>query len=415
MRYLSLIVIALLLAGCNSNIEKTRLNKLSNLDLAFWRTKSDLTKLPPYLPLAELNDQWSLELDGSLVAKLRGQDDSILAAEFQDNTLFVSQQNGLIQKIDLSKGVVIDEIKLSDDVSTAPVFFEGLIYVGTKNGELQAYDKDFKLLWAEKVLGEILATPSVDHANIAVQTTNGKIYLFDRVTHKQLWVYTQEIPILSIRGTSTPLLHENVVITGFANGKFIGLNRKTGLPIWERRIAFPKGQSDLAKLVDVNIDPVLSDGIVYISAYRGNLVAIQAKTGEMIWNRAVSTIRPLSIKDNLLVIVDNDDIVWGFDKRSGKVSWKHQFLKGRKLTGACIWNEVVVVGDSGGYAHVLSKLTGLSMAQKQAFDSEQPFTPAVHGQLFYVINHDEKEIKTFSMIDHRIERFKKRKAAGATS
>src|SRR5690625_8024444 len=100
------------------------------------------------------------------------------------------------------------------------------------------------------------------------------------------------MPVLTRRGTSTPLLYEDMVIVGLANGKLVALDRETGGLRWELRVALPQGSKEMERLVDVDGELLLHQGTLYAVAYEGQVVAVDPDTGNRPGGReAASAVR----------------------------------------------------------------------------------------------------------------------------
>ena len=96
------------------------------------------------------------------------------------------------------------------------------------------------------------------------------------------------MPLLTLRGTSTPVTARDVVYTGFASG-VVALRANNGEPIWEQRIMLPEGQSELERIVDVDAAPLVTNNAVYTQAYQGRMMRITARDGRPRWEADVSS------------------------------------------------------------------------------------------------------------------------------
>ena len=50
---------------------------------------------------------------------------------------------------------------------------------------------------------------------------------------------------MTLRGTSVPVIENQIVYSGFANGKVVALDIVTGSPLWEMNIFLPEGGTEL--------------------------------------------------------------------------------------------------------------------------------------------------------------------------
>ena len=66
---------------------------------------------------------------------------------------------------------------------------------------------------------EALAAPQANSNIVVVQTVDGKVSAYAIEDGKFQWSYTANLPSLTLRGTSTPLINERYTYAGFASGQ----------------------------------------------------------------------------------------------------------------------------------------------------------------------------------------------------
>ncbi|MFT4929748.1 MAG: outer membrane protein assembly factor BamB, partial [Phenylobacterium sp.] len=166
------------------------------------------------------------------------------------------------------------------------------------------------------------------------------------------------------------------VIFGSANGKLNVVLAQSGLEAWKQSIATAVGVSELERLVDVDTKPVINGNLIYSLAYNGNLMAVDVRSGQIMWKKAYSSYRNFSMDGFMLYLTDYMGHVYAVDSRDGSELWKQNALSNRGITGAYSSGSYVVVGDSLGYMHWLSKDTGEFVARLE-LDSTGFYVEAV--------------------------------------
>ena len=122
------------------------------------------------------------------------------------------------------------------------------------------------------------------------------------------------MPLLTLRGTSTPVTSRDIVYAGFASGKVVGLRASNGEPIWDQRIMLPEGRSELERIVDVDAAPLLVGGDVYAQAYQGRMMRIAARDGRPRWEVEVSSFQNLAEGYSQIYAVEEKDTVTAVDQ-----------------------------------------------------------------------------------------------------
>lgn len=160
---------------------------------------------------------------------------------------------------------------------------EDLILKIKNGGEVVALDKQtLAQKWVFGSDGEILTPPLALPDLILVKTHDGRVYALDPFNGNLRWFYQQTLPTLTLHQDSPPLVTDTRVYVGFADATVVALSRETGALIWTTRIAIPKGDSPMARLVDI-IKPLQLEGDTLIAvSYPNHHVYLAAETGKFL-------------------------------------------------------------------------------------------------------------------------------------
>ena len=305
-----------------------------------------------------------------------------LAPAVTDNKIFVADHKGRVQGINLETGDRLWDIETKTDISAGPGAGNGLVLVGTRNADVLALSiSDGKELWRTSVSSEVLSVPKVSAGVVIIRTGDGRIRALDASSGKRLWIYDSSQPVLTLRGNSSPAVTPEIGLVGFDNGKLAALLLQNGRLIWERTIAVPRGRSELERMVDIDGDPIIRNGIVYIVSYQGNVAALEMDSGRLLWTRKMSSYAGLDVAGKQIYITDDQSDVWALDRNSGASLWKQDKLKWRFLTAPVAMGNHVVIADFEGYLHWLSQEDGHLVARGRADSSGFASTPIVVGKL----------------------------------
>ena len=78
-----------------------------------------------------------------------------------------------------------------------------------------------------------------------------------------------------------------------------------------------------------------------------------------VWSSEVSSVAGLAVSEEQVIVTDEFDTVWAFNRTDGETLWKQEGLENRRLTGPVITDSgVIAVGDLSGYLHLLSAEDG---------------------------------------------------------
>lgn len=303
------------------------------------------------------------------------------------DAIYVGDRNGSVWALNLEDGKLRWRTRVDIAVSAAAGVGEGLVLVGGSESELVALEADSgEQRWRTEVSSEVLSVPRIYEGVVIVQTVDGNITALDAQNGEVLWIHDRTVPVLTLRGTSTPLVDGGVVLAGFASGKLIALETATGREIWEAAVAVPSGRTELQRIVDLDADPVVRDGVLYVASYQGSLVAVSLQNGRVLWSRDMSSYAGIAVDRRTVFVADADSEVWALDRRSGDSLRKQPALRQRRVTGPTVIDEFVAVGDFEGYLHLLAQEDG-SVAGRVRVDSKgmQAAPVAVLGSRLLVL------------------------------
>lgn len=340
----------------------------------------ELTKLPENVVIKE---RWS-----RTVGKGLGELYQVVKPAINIDTVFANDVYGRIYAYDRQTGKKKWNTNVKVDLSAGVGLGETVVLIGSLEGDVIALSQiDGKEIWRTNIASEILAPPQTNGDVVVVQTNDGKLYGLNADTGNFLWRYSAKLPILTLRGTATPQVFGNNLITGFANGKIVALSVEDGVLYWERRVAYPQGLTQLDRVVDVDGSPVISGDTVYSTSFNGHITAI-APDGRLRWTQKVSSHQtPLVVGDSVFVTAANGTL-HSYNAKTGLPLWKNDLLLHRKLSAPEELAGFVVVSDYEGYVHVFDPELGVIIGRDR-FDSDGIRSPMVSdGTYLYLLGND---------------------------
>lgn len=309
--------------------------------------------LKSFQRLYEVRTVWQATLGPAAVGGAR-----VRAGISGDRVVFASGE-GSVKAFNIETGKEVWRQDINRKISSGVSVHAGVILVTSRNGEIYALaDVDGKVLWSTSVTGEILGLPAIGSGKVIVQTVDGRLVALSLTTGKIEWSYEKNVPALSLRGDAGPIHEQGLVVAGFASGQIVGLDARNGRVFWERAVAYPSGRSDVERLVDVDVPPVISGHLLFAASYQGKLIAIDLRNGRVAWSRPISSYLPMDVDRSKLYVVNDTGIVMAIDQISGADVWIQNDLARRVSSGVTVVNDVLLVGDYEGYVHLLKTVDG---------------------------------------------------------
>lgn len=261
---------------------------------------------------------------------------------------------------------------------------QGLVLAGGSKGELLALDaatgqSRWKVSLSSVVTGRLLVASDT----VVARTTDGRLHGLAAADGSRKWLYTRNLPVLSLRGSGGLAARDDVVYAGFPGGKLVALNVANGAQLWEATVALPRGATELERVADVMGNPVVDDRQVCAVAYQGRVACFDRRNGAPLWARDTSSDSGLAMDERNVYVSDDQDAVTAYDKASGRAGWRQDKLARRQVTAPLALGDWVVVGDGEGYVHVLSAEDGSFVARAKV-DSGVRTAPVDIGPGFAV-------------------------------
>jgi len=269
------------------------------------------------------------------------------------------------------------------------------VFFGTENGEVFALDVNTgEQKWTKTVKGEVLAAPAIDEGIVLINTGSGFIFALNADNGEEVWSSESDVPPLSLRGVSSPTAVNGGAIIGTATGKLIVNILETGQTAWEQVISAATGVTELERIVDIDSEPLVAGGNVYVISYDGTLAAVELRTGRVIWKREYKSFRRMSLSGSTLYLVDVNSNVYALDSRNGVELWSQGALKQRLLTGVTPIGDYLVAGDKFGFLHWFDQTDGQIVARLEVGGDDEDegiyHSPVVDGNVLYTQTRDGK-------------------------
>lgn len=306
----------------------------------------------------------------------------------ENGRVFAAERRGDVKAYDPQSGDEIWATETKTSISGGPGGGEGLVLVGSSNGDVVALSAETgEEKWRAKVSSEVLSPPTAANGVVVTRTIDGKLFGMSVKDGSRLWVYDRTVPVLTLRGTSTPALASGAAVSGFDSGQLVAVSLSNGQTLWETQIAAPRGRSELERLVDIDSDPLVADGVVYAVCFQGRIAALDLFSGKVIWQRDMSSYAGLGLHEEIVYVSDADSFVWALDRRNSASMWRQDKLKGRELTAPLGFDRYVVVGDFEGYVHWLSRDDGRMLARVRVDGSGILATPVAYRDMVFIYDN----------------------------
>ena len=328
-------------------------------------TPAKLVKINPEL---EVNRLWSESLGGGAENFRLGLQPAVNAG-----VVYAAGYKGSVVALNAENGSRVWQAKTGQVLSSGPAVGEDLVVVGGTDGLLLALSiEDGHVRWRYQLSSEPLSKVLVTQQVVIARTVDGRLQALNAADGTVRWSYEGSVPKLSLRGTARPVLAEAVgaVIEGFEDGKLVALDVKTGDLLWSVTVDSPSGRTELDRLADIDAAAAVLDRDVFVAGYNGKVAMLDVSNGQTWWEKAASSYRGFGVDSQTLYLSTAKGEVTALRRNDGFQQWQQSALLYRALTAPVELNDSLVVGDFEGYLHWLNKADG-SLQARVSTDGER--------------------------------------------
>jgi outer membrane protein assembly factor BamB len=201
---------------------------------------------------------------------------------------------------------------------SSPLIADGLLYLGTPKGEMIAYNLDSgRPVWVERDKGVYHAAPIIAQDAIIYGTTEGRVYSRHHLTGKLNYSVDLGESI-----DSSGVVDKGILLFQLRNHKVVALDQKTGKILWAYRRSVPY----LTSLQRV-ARPLVDGNRVYVGFADGFLVAFSLQDGVVLWQTKLATgskfvdidATPLLVGQHLVVGLQGGGPLTMVEQQTGKI------------------------------------------------------------------------------------------------
>lgn len=324
-------------------------------------------------PAVAYGKVYSASRDGDLIAFDQATGDEVWAVDLSD----IHDELGFFdtkKSAQLSGGVLAGMKK---------------VFIGNENGNLYALDAETgELAWEASVKGEIINTPAIESGILVVNSASGILQAFNASSGEELWKVEQDVPALTLRGMSPPVIASGGVLVGNSTGVVSVYLLEKGQAGWSAEIGEASGNTELERVIDVDSAPLAFGDKIYAVSSRGNLAAIELRSGNILWKRQYSSYREISLNRNSIYLTTDRGHVYSVNRNEGLEQWNNLELNNRGVTGPAVFGPYIVVGDFDGYLHFIDQDSGEIVARHHVDGSGIYGTPVVVDDVLYTQSRD---------------------------
>jgi outer membrane protein assembly factor BamB len=198
----------------------------------------------------------------------------------------------------------------------------GTLYAATGRADLVALDAaSGKLRWRVKLRAGARSAPTIVDGKLFVPTLDDRLVGLSAGDGKELWSYQAPDAETAMLGLPAPASADGIVVAGFATGDLQAVRATSGTVVWADNLSAARGQTSIADLSTIRAMPLIRDGIVYAVSVGGLMVAIDLPSGRRLWERGIGSDNTPWLAGDWLYVLTLGNELAAISTRDGAVAW----------------------------------------------------------------------------------------------
>lgn len=299
----------------------------------------------------------------------------------------------------------IDEVRWTNDTGTHEdvndvlggglTYDTGVVYATTGYGNLRALDvKTGKPIWNISVGAPVRSAPAVGNGMVIVLTADNQTLAFDVSTGKPRWEHRGIRETAGYFSTTAAVISEDIVVAAYSSGEVFALRAETGSVLWTDTLSSAVKTRAAAVFSGIDADPIVQDGVVVVTTASGEMQASALANGRPLWQQKVGAhTTPWSAGNALFVLSETHDIA-ALLKRDGMIRWAESLSvadsnnpnrdKTPPLYGPILAGNAVLVIDGNGILSTFRPTDGKRLSTFELAPDIASAPIIVNGALYYV-------------------------------
>jgi len=233
----------------------------------------------------------------------------------------------------------------------------GLVVVGDSQGKLYAVNaQQGQLLWHLNLSSPVTGHPIAVHDDVVVQTTANNLYRINAKGEK-VWSFSSQQGGLSLYLSSSPMFHDGKIYALLSNGDAVAMDAKTGDLLWRKQLLLDTDAAMLSQLKaplaaplwlsHMSFDGRVLQDVVLFSFYHGKVFALSVDDGQNMLAQDLSLKSPPVLFKDTLYFVDTAGVLQAVNTSNGQQLWKKS-LSNHEWVGPVIWHDALWLASEKG-------------------------------------------------------------------
>jgi len=321
-----------------------------------------------------------------------------------DGTVFTMDSDAVVSALSLAAGSRLwrTDTKPQDADSTnvggGLGTDQGTLYATNGLSQLVALDvANGRERWRRAIGVPARSAPTIADGRVFVTTIDDRLFAFAASDGRPLWIHQAAEPVTSMLGRSAPAYYRGLVVAGFGSGELAAVRAESGSVVWSDGLGAARGRAGVAEFLSIRGAPVISQGRVFAISMGGLLVSNDVPTGRRLWERQVAGEDTPAIAGDWMFVISAQQELAAISINDGRIAWITDLPRWQdpdKQRNTLTWygpllvaDRLIVTGTSEDALSV-SPYSGDILGHQKLSGGAAPVVPVVADGTVLVVTND---------------------------
>ena len=317
---------------------------------------SSAPEKPDPTPLERVTE--TVELDVVESTSLGGGDQTGLSPASDGEVIAAASAGGDVYLFDMNLEKQWS-VEIEQTIVGGVAVNQDAVYVVTSDANLFALSRaNGELLFEVALPSNSTVPPVATGSQIFIKTQIGQLLALNADTGETIWFEEARETGVGIRGGAPMTLESNVLYVLWESGRIVAYQAESGRILWERQVAVSRGRSPLERIVDSKGAPSVRNNLIATATRNAQVSLLDARSGQLMWSLDSDAYPGALLAFNAVTIVETDGTVSAYSTQSGESLWTNEALKYRELSPPVVVADSIGVVDLEGVLHLLDPANG---------------------------------------------------------
>ena len=334
-------------------------------------------ELPANAALLGVRQAWTVRMPATTLP---------LQTDVSGDVVTVASASGTVVAIDALAGTERWRASIGTPLLAGVGSDGDIAAVITTDNELVAVQSG-KVLWKQRLTAQAYTAPLVAGRRVFVQAADRTMSAWDGQSGRRLWSQPRTPDNLVLKKPGVLIAVGDTLVTG-VGGRLVGLNPANGSSRWESPIAAPRGTNDVERLVDLTGTVSRNGDTVCARAYYAAVGCVDTARGMLLWTKPAVGAEGLAGDERFIYGTEANGDVVAWRRDDGERAWLSERLKNRVLTSPLAVGRTLVIGESTGTLHFVSREDGNLLSRVTPDGSAIAAAPVLVGNTVVVVTRN---------------------------